>query len=334
VKDTVDRRAFMKIAGASIGVGALFQVAPLFGESVRGRGLAALLGKANGEAPSPFSFVQLSDTHVGFSGAPDPLGTRAFERAVEVINALPERPELVLVTGDLTHDSEKPGEHADRMRRFREIVGRLRVPMQSVRWVPGEHDAGLDGGALFRDVLGETRYSFDHRGVHFVGLDNVSLGKPDVGPEQIAWLEKDLARYTRTTPIVVFTHRALFDLRPEWEWFTGDGDEVMKALEPYENVTVLYGHIHREHSHTEGRVTHHGARSLIFDFPDPETSAQKAPIPFDPAQPFRNLGLRVVNEPGARAGAVPPRIDEVELTLREYAGTVGIQQILKEGVSL
>jgi 3',5'-cyclic AMP phosphodiesterase CpdA len=331
MKNTVDRRAFMKIAGASIGVGALFHVAPLLGASPRGRGLAALLGKANGEAPAPFSFVQLSDTHVGFSGPPDPLGTKAFERAVEIINGLPERPDLVLFTGDLTHDSEKPGEHADRMRLFQQIAGRLRVPI--VRSVPGEHDAGLDGGRLFRDVFGETHYSFDHRGVHFVALDNVSLSRPNVGPEQIAWLRKDLARFSPTTPIVVYTHRPLFDLRPDWEWFTGDGDEVMNALAPYENVTVLYGHIHREHHHTEGRVTHHGARSLIFAFNDPDSAPQKSPIPFDPAKPFQNLGLRVVREPGAGAPEAP-RVDDVELTLREFAGTVGIQQLLKEGASL
>jgi hypothetical protein len=330
--NAVDRRRFMKIAGASIGVGALFRVAPLLGATPRGRELAALLGKANGEEPTPFSFVQLSDTHVGFSGPANPNGTQAFERAVDVINALPERPDLVLFTGDLTHDSEKPGEHADRMKRFREIAGRLHVPL--VRYVPGEHDAGLDGGRLFRDVFGETHYSFDHRGVHFVGLDNVSLARPNVGPEQIAWLKADLARFSKTTPIVVFTHRPLFDLRPEWEWFTGDGDDVMNALAPYENVTVLYGHIHRENHHSEGRVAHHGARSLVFAFSDPETAPQKTPLPFDPAKPFQNLGLRIVHEPGAREASESPGIEDVELTVREFAGTVGIQQLLKTGASL
>ena len=333
MKDPVDRRTFMKIAGASIGVGALFHVAPLLGATADGRRIAALLGRKNGEAPTPFSFVQLSDTHVGFSGAPNPLGTQAFEKAVDIINGLKERPDLVLFTGDLTHDSEKPGEHADRMRLFQKIASRLKVPL--VKSIPGEHDAGLDGGKLFRDVFGETHYSFDHRGVHFVGLDNVSLAKPDVGADQIAWLKKDLARFPTTAPIVVFTHRPLFDLRPDWEWFTGDGDEVMNALAPYENVTVLYGHIHREHTHTEGRSTHYAARSLIFAFPDPDAGVAKKPIPFDPQKPFQNLGLRVVSEPAA--GSSPqaaPRIENVELTLREYAGTVGIQQLMKQGESL
>ena len=244
----------------------------------QGDAIAALLGKKNGEAPTPFSFVQLSDTHVGFSGPPNPLGTQAFEKAVDLINGLRERPDLVLFTGDLTHDSENPGEHADRMRLFQKIASRLKVPL--IKSVPGEHDAGLDGGKLFRDAFGETHYSFDHRGVHFIALDNVSLARPNVGPEQIAWLKKDLARFPTTAPIVVFTHRPLFDLRPDWEWFTGDGDEVMNALAPYENVTVLYGHIHREHTHTEGHTTHIAARSLIFAFPDPEAGVPKKPIPF------------------------------------------------------
>jgi len=327
--EPVDRRRFFRIAGASIGVGALFHVSPMLGRSAEGRRLAALLGKSNGESPTPFSFVQLSDTHVGFSGPPNPLGTRAFESAVEQINALATPPDLVLFTGDLTHDSEKPGEHADRMRLFREIAGRLRAPL--VKFVPGEHDAGLDGGKLFRDALGESHYSFDHRGVHFIALDNVSQARPNVGPEQLAWLAKDLARFPHTAPIVVFTHRPLFDLRPDWEWFTGDGDAVMNLLAPYENVTVLYGHIHRENTHVEGTATHYAARSLIFAFPDPESAAEKKPIPFDPQKPFANLGLRVVEE-GARSGR--PKVGNVELTLREYAGTVGIQQLLKKGDSL
>lgn len=149
---------------------------------------------------------------------------------MEVVNGLPVPPDLVLFTGDLTHGSEAPGESAARMKRFREIASRLKV--KNVKFVPGEHDAGLDGGALYRSLFGESHYSFDHRGVHFVALDNVSLGKPVVGTEQLAWLIKDLARFRRTTPIVVMTHRPLFDLAPDWEWSTGDGGEVMNALEP------------------------------------------------------------------------------------------------------
>lgn len=311
------RRDFLKISGAALGGAALLRFTSTAEASsfLRGR---------NGEAPSPFSIVQLSDTHVGFQGPPDPLGTKAFERAVEMVNALDPQPDLVLFTGDLTHDSEDPAEHARRMASFRSIGDRLRVKKRY--HVPGEHDAALDGGVLFRENFGESHYSFDHRGVHFVALDNVSLGKPVVGGTQIEWLKRDLSRYPTTAPVIVFTHRPLFDLKPEWEWFTGDGDAVMNVLAPYDNVTVLYGHIHRADHHTAGRVQHHAARSLIFAFPDPATAAEKKPLAFDSAHPFRNLGIR-------RVSSVPVAVNDVELSLREIAGSNGIQQFLKGEVA-
>ena len=113
-----DRRSFLKIVGASLGYGALYRVAPALAAGAPGEAFARQLARANGEAVTPFSFVQLSDTHVGFSGPPNPTGTAAFERAVEIVNRLPQAPDLVLFTGDLTHDTEEPGEHAARMRRF------------------------------------------------------------------------------------------------------------------------------------------------------------------------------------------------------------------------
>lgn len=313
------RRDLMRLSAISLGAGALLQFAPH-------RAAAGLLDhfrRRNGEAPGGFSFVQLSDTHVGFSGPPDPLGTKAFERAVETINSLARQPDFVLFTGDLTHDSDDPAEHAKRMRAFRDIASRLRV--KTIHAVPGEHDAALDGGTLFRENFGETHYSFDHKGVHFIALDNVSRGKPVVGKEQIAWLRKDLARYPRSAPIVVFTHRPLFDLKPEWEWFTGDGDEVMNELAPYDAVTVLYGHIHRAQHTVTGHANHYAARSLIFAFPDPSAS-EKKPLAFDAASPFRNLGIRTVSAPE------PLDVRDVELTVRELSGTEGVQQILKENV--
>ncbi len=327
MKRHFDRRQFMRVSGMSLGFGAVLQFAPLAG-TARGSMLASLLGRKNGEAPRPFSIVQLSDTHVGFNGPPDPLGTKAFENAVAAINALNPQPELILFTGDLTHDTEDQSEHAKRMRRFREIAGTLRVKTRY--HVPGEHDAALDGGVLFRENFGETHYSFDHRGVHFVALDNVSRGKPAVGPDQTAWLRQDLGRFAKTAPIVVFTHRPLFDLKPEWEWLTTDGADVMNVLAPFENVTVLYGHIHRLDHHTVGNVNHYAARSLIFAFPDPTFTPEKKPLPFDKQQPFKNLGIREISSNAkAQIG-----VHDVELTAREFSGTEGVQQLIKGGESL
>jgi len=284
------------------------------------------LADLNGEPPAAFSFMQLSDTHVGFNGPPDPLGTKAFENAVTTINRLKVRPELVIITGDLTHDAESPDEHAKRYRLFKEIAGR--IGGAKIKVVPGENDAALDGGVMFREFMGPTYYSFDHRGVHFIALDNVSGGRPAVGAEQLAWMKSDLARFPATAPIVVFTHRPLFDLKPEWEWFTSDGDEVLAALAPYENVTILYGHIHRENFHQQGNAKLYAARSLIFAFPDPETTTTKKPIPFDKDQPFKNLGIRMVQR---GAAGTELRVEDVELSINEYSGTVGMDQMLKHG---
>src|SRR5205085_10840558 len=121
---------------------------------------------------------------------------------------------------------------AKRERKFGTITSRMCVKTR--HHVPAEQDATLNGGTLFRENFGETHYSFDHRGVHFVGIDNVSQGRPIAGNDQIAWLKRDVARYSHSTPIVVFTHRPLFDLKPEWEWFTSDGDDVMRVLSPFD----------------------------------------------------------------------------------------------------
>jgi 3',5'-cyclic AMP phosphodiesterase CpdA len=323
----LDRRSFLKVSATALGIGVLYTAAPIAANGEVAEMMRAL-GTKNGEVVTPFSFVQLSDAHVGFNGPADPLGTKAVERAVEMINALPRQPDLVLFTGDLTHDTEDKDVHAQRMKQFLEISKRLKVG--KIMHVPGEHDAGLDGGAMYREFLRDTYYSFDHRGIHFVALDNVSRAKPEIGPEQLEWMKKDLARFPKTAPIVVFTHRPLFDLKPEWEWFTSDGDQVMNILAPYENVTVLYGHIHRDHEHTEGTSRHYAARSLIFAFPDPQQSPQKKPIPFDKDHPFKNLGIRVINETSGKAAAGSLSVQDVELTVREFSGINGVQQLLKE----
>lgn len=322
-----DRRSFLKISGAALGIGVLYSAVPTM-VSAEERDLMRFLGKQNGEAVTPFSFIQLSDAHVGFNGPPDPLGTKAFERAVDMINGLPQRPDLLLFTGDLTHDSEEKDVHAQRMKQFLEISRRINVPL--IKYVPGEHDSGLDKGSMYHDFLGDSYYSFDHRGIHFIALDNVSRAKPEVGPEQLAWLKKDLARFPVTAPIVVFTHRPLFDLRPEWEWFTSDGDDVMNLLTPYQNVTVLYGHIHRDDAHEIGNSHHYAAKSLIFAFPDPEKVADKKPLPFDKDAPFKNLGIRLVHESfSGKPQTNSIGIEDVELTAREFSGINGIHQLLR-----
>jgi predicted phosphodiesterase len=328
MKDQMDRRSFLRIAGMSLGIGVVYEFAPFLASHAEAGHITNFFNKANGEAPASFTFAQFSDPHVGFQGPPDPLGTKAFETAVELINKNGQHPDFVLFTGDLTHDTESRDVHAQRMTLFKSIAGRINT--SALHMVPGENDAALDGGVLYREHFGETHYSFDHKGVHFVALDNVSRGRPEIGSEQLAWLKADVARFPTTAPIVVFTHRPLFDLKPEWEWFTADGDDVMNVLAPYENVTVLYGHIHRHHFQQNGRVKHYAARSLIFAFNDPATNEEKKQLPFNRDDPFKELGIRTVTDERDRAAF---DVNDVVLTRTEFSGLSGMQQMLKDNGS-
>ncbi len=270
--------------------------------------------------------MQLSDTHVGFNGPPDPLGTKAFESAVATINGLKTRPELVIVTGDLTHDADSPDEHAKRFKLFKQIaskIGARKSRSCRARTMPRSTAATCSASSWARRTTRSTIAAF---------ISSRSTTSPPDGPtsapSRLAWMKSDLARFPKTAPIIVFTHRPLFDLKPEWEWFTSDGDDVMNALAPYENVTVLYGHIHRENFHQAGTTKMYAARSLIFAFPDPATAPVKKPMPFDKAQPFKDLGIRRVN---GNADGNDLQLEEVELATAEFSGTVGMDQMLKHG---
>jgi hypothetical protein len=274
----IDRRTFLQLT--ALGGGAVFA------SSLPG---CASLGGSKDE----FHFVQLSDTHWGFNGPavnPDARGT--LPKAVDAVNALEEAPEFIFFTGDLTHTTDDPNERRKRLREFKEVVAKLKNP--NVRFMPGEHDASLDHGEAWKEFFGETHYTFDQRGVHFIVLDNVSDPAARLGDEQLAWLRADLSKQSKDQPIVVFTHRPLFDLMPQWDWATRDGDQAVAALLPYRNVTVFYGHIHQEHHHMTEHIAHHSAKSLIFPLPAPGSQPKRDPIKWDAANPYRGLGFREV----------------------------------------
>jgi hypothetical protein len=276
---TIDRRDFLKLA--ALGGGAVFASS-----------LPGCASMATG-GTDEFYFVQLSDTHWGFNGAvvnPDARGT--LPKAITAVNALAVQPDFIMFTGDLTHTTDDPVERRKRMREFKEVVGT--ITNKNVRFMPGEHDAALDKGEAFKEFFGETHYSFDHKGVHFVVVDNVSDPAARIGDEQLAWMAADLAKQPKDARIVVFTHRPLFDLAPAWDWATRDGDKAIDILMPYQNVTVFYGHIHQENHHMTGHIAHHSAKSLIFPLPAPMSQPKRDPVKWDPANPYRGLGFREV----------------------------------------
>ena len=252
----------------------------------------ASLGMGRMNATNDFYFVQLSDIHWGFKGAPNPDAANTLKKAIVSVNALDVRPDFIMFTGDLTHTTDDPKERRRRLAEFKEIAANLTV--QNVRFMPGEHDASLDFGAAYKEFFGETFYSFDHRGVHFVVVDNVSDPGAKIGEEQLAWLAKDLATRKQDDPIVIFTHRPLFDLVPKWDWATRDGSRAIEMLMAYKNVTVFYGHIHQEHHHMTGHIAHHAAKSLIFPLPAPGSQEKRTPLPWNEAAPHSGLGFREV----------------------------------------
>jgi hypothetical protein len=281
----------------------LLKLFALGGGAVYLSGLAGCTGRASqlraGAPADDYYFVQLSDSHWGFSGPPNPDAANTLRKAVAAVNALEIPPEFIVFTGDLTHTTDDPGERRRRLAGFREIVSALKV--KQVRFMPGEHDASLDRGAAFKEFFGETHYSFDHKGVHFIALDNVSDPGAKIGDDQLAWMKSDLAGRPKDSPIVVLTHRPLFDLMPKWDWATRDGAQAIDILMQYPQVTVFYGHIHQENHHMTGHIAHHSAKSLIYPLPAPGSQPARTPLPWDPAQPNRGLGFREVEAEPARA---------------------------------
>jgi 3',5'-cyclic AMP phosphodiesterase CpdA len=279
MEKTLDRREFLKLSGLA---GVVFV-----------SGLAGCSSMAERSDAKEFYFVQLSDSHWGFKGPkvnPDAEGT--LKKAVAAVNSLAQQPDFIVFTGDLTHTTDDPQERRKRLAEFRQIVSELKV--KNVHFMPGEHDASLDHGEAYQEFFGKTHYTFDHQGVHFIVLDNVSDPTASIGEAQLQWLAADLNTQPEDAKIVVFTHRPLFDLYPQWDWATRDGDKAIALLMPHPNVTVFYGHIHQENHHMTGHIAHHSAKSLIFPLPAPGSQPKRAPVPWDAAQPYKGLGYRDV----------------------------------------
>jgi hypothetical protein len=249
--------------------------------------------------PADFFFLQLSDTHWGYSGVSNPQADVPLKAVIATINSTASSPDFIVFTGDLTHTTDDEAVRRKRMTEFRDLTAGLKP--KTLHFIPGEHDAAPDAGRTYREFFGPTHHAFDHKGVHFVALDNVSAPGGVVGPEQIDWLAADLKKVPTDAPVVVFAHRPLFDLYPEWEWATKDGGKVIDVLLPHKHVTVFYGHIHQEHHHQTEHIAHHAARSLVFPMPAPGSVPRKAPLPWDASAPFQGIGYRRVEAPdGAR----------------------------------
>jgi len=290
--DGVDRRGFLKcMAWAGTGlVWTLSGGVPV--SQAFGKGLGYGAKKAG-----DFSFVQISDSHMGFNKPANPDVVVTLKTAVDKINGLAQAPDFLLHTGDITHLS-KP-EQFDTVDQVLKSAS-----AKDVFFVPGEHDVLDDNGKSYLERYGKNTqgsgwYSFDKKGVHFIGLVNVmnlkAGGLGSLGGEQLEWLEKDVQHLKHSTPIVLFAHVPLWTVYPEWGWGTDDGAQALSYVKKFGSVTVLNGHIHQTMQKIEGNVTFHTATSTAF--PQPQPGKAEAPGPMKvPAEQLRALlGITDVN---------------------------------------
>lgn len=291
--DGIDRRGFLKCM-AWAGTGAL---CVMQGGVLKSYAFGAMNKHDMSLMAADFAFAQISDSHIGFNKAANPDVTATLREAIAKLNALPQAPEFVLHTGDLSQLSKA------------EEFDTLDQSLKSVRtgkifFVPGEHDVLNDNGEQYlerygKDTKGDGWYSFDHKGVHFIGLVNVmnlkAGGLGDLGHDQLEWLEGDVKHLKSSTPVVVFAHIPLWTIYPEWGWGTDDSAQALSYLKKFGSVSVLNGHIHQVMQKIEGNVTFHTAMSTAFPQPAPGQGPSPGPMKV-PEDKLRSvLGITNVN---------------------------------------
>jgi 3',5'-cyclic-AMP phosphodiesterase len=288
-RDGVDRRGFLKCM-AWAGTGAL---CVMQGGVLKSYSLSQMSQMGGKTAMGELSFVQISDSHMGFNKAANPDVVGTLKAAVDKINALSTPPEFMLHTGDITHLSK--AEEFDTV----DQILKSATP-KDIFFVPGEHDILNDDGKQYLDRHGKGAngggwYSFDKKGVHFIGLVNVQNlkagGLGTLGPEQLEWMEKDVKSLKHSTPIVVFAHIPLWSVYPEWGWGTADSAQALGHLKKFGSVTVLNGHIHQTMQKVEGNVTFHTAASTAFPQPQPGKADSPGPMKVPAEQLKSVLGI-------------------------------------------
>src|SRR5580704_561955 len=272
VDDGVSRRKVLECM-TWVGSGVLWTVSGGVPHSL------GIMGEAVAQEARGLTFLQLSDSHVGFDKPANPNALGTLEEAIAKVNAMPKKPAFAIHTGDISHLSlASQFDDADR------IISQSRL---DVHYVPGEHDFLDPDHKFYLDRYGKAAkgngwYSFDASGVHFIGLVNVldlkAGGLGFLGAEQLAWLEDDLKSRSASTPIVVFAHIPLWTISPDWGWGTDDSAQALSYLKRFGSVTVLNGHIHQVMQKVEGNVTFHTARSTAFPQPAPGTAPSPGPM--------------------------------------------------------
>src|SRR5256884_4353683 len=258
--------------------------------------LAAAKGRKSATLDTPL-FVQISDTHIGFNKEASRDVAGPLKQPIELVNGMPVKPAFILHTGDIAHLSK-----ASEFDTAAQLLSELKVT--ELHTTPGEHDMADASASEYFNRYGQPSanrgyYSFDHHGVHFVGLMNVLNFKPNglgaLGSAQLEWLEADLKGRSASTPIVVFAHMPLWTIYEPWGWGTGDADQMTSYLRRFGSVTLLNGHIHQIGQKEEGNLTFHTARSTAYPQPTAGTGAGPGPLKVPVDQLPRMLGITSVS---------------------------------------
>jgi Icc protein len=294
----LDRRAFLRVAGVSAGIAAgMGLVTPASFQLVQ-------VADAQGNPDKPrFTFAYISDTHL-YAQKQNDRFVRAILKAVDDVNALDPQPDFVLFGGDLAQLGQ-----AEELKLGAQILKSVKAPMHMM---VGEHDWFLDMGEKWREMFGQPTYSFDHKGVHFVvlmsvnekdfwterglspmermkivaGLDNGIQSRFEVGAEQRQWLQQDLAKVDKKTPVIVFSHSPLYKYYKPWNFWTEDADEIQALLKPFEKVTVIHGHTHQLLTNHIGNISFHGMLSTAWPWPYAPEGLPKFTMQMNRADPF------------------------------------------------
>ena len=274
--------------------GAAVALSVVGGEVISSVAGGSASGAAAADDTATLRFVQVSDSHLGFTGTANPDVTGSFTRAIAQVNALPYRPDFVIHTGDLTHLSTPA-----QFDQVKQMLGGVRAG--GIHTVPGEHDSIHDHGAGYLRTFGagsagDGWYSFDVKGVHVIALVNTlsleSLGH--LGQDQLDFVRNDVAGLSSDTPIIVFSHIPLFAMYPKWGWGTDDATQALSYLRRFSSVTCLNGHVHQLFTKTEGSVTFHSATTTAYPLPRPGVGPAPTPQTV-PAGKLRDaLGIREV----------------------------------------
>jgi 3',5'-cyclic-AMP phosphodiesterase len=314
--DSSDRRRFLGFTGKA---GLSTIVANAIGVNL---GLVDIVTAQTGKrAVTPFRFAMISDSHL--YSIPDHKFDRSLEDAVAQVNALNPLPDFVLYGGDIAQNGTE-----DQLVKGKKILAKLKMPMKVI---PGEHDWYLDMGTAWRGLFGKETWSFDNKGVHFIGLNSIlvkdfwtpagltpkqrmgvmeMLESPIAGPwgiqaEQLAWLKNDVKNLSPDTPVVVFTHSPLWDYYPRWNFQTSDAPQIREVLSKFVSVMSFHGHVHQTVYNKIGNMSSVGALSTSWPWPYP---AVQMPFPqsqmnrSDPANEQDGMGTQVINLDAAFSG--------------------------------